>query len=172
PGAMGLLVAQCAAALGAGRVIVVGHGQRLDKARDLGFLVVDFDEGDPVQQVKELSEGKGAHLSLECAGTALAIRQAVEMVRKGGRVVFNGLPLESVELPMQKIVLEEIDLYGVRANQNTMEEVIPLMLRGAVSARSVITHVLPLRQFREAYDIFVARREGALKVVVKPQMGG
>src|SRR5947209_8692235 len=44
PGVMGLLVAECALALGAGRVIVVGRGRRLAKARELGHEVVDFTE--------------------------------------------------------------------------------------------------------------------------------
>jgi L-iditol 2-dehydrogenase len=168
PGAVGLLTAQCADAVGAGRVLVVGHGPRLAKVRELGFEAIDYDAGDPVEAVRAATGGRGVDMAIDTAGTALAIRQAIDMTRKGGRVVFTGVPLEPVEMPMQKIVLEEIDLYGVRANRNTCDEVIALMARGKVRAQPIITHRFPLTRFAEAYDTFVHRKGGALKVLVKP----
>ncbi|MDQ4081683.1 MAG: alcohol dehydrogenase catalytic domain-containing protein, partial [Actinomycetota bacterium] len=53
PGVMGLLVADCARALGAGRVIVIGRGRRLERAAELGHEVVDFEAEDPVARVRE-----------------------------------------------------------------------------------------------------------------------
>src|SRR6266852_5384246 len=47
-GPMGLLTADCALALGAGRVIVTGSGQRLLKAAELGFETVNYRQEDPV----------------------------------------------------------------------------------------------------------------------------
>ena len=55
PGVMGLLVADCARALGAGRVVVVGRGERLAKAAALGHEIVDVTAGDPVAAVRELT---------------------------------------------------------------------------------------------------------------------
>src|SRR5919202_6614516 len=125
-GPMGLLTADCAAALGAGHVIVTGSGERLAKARDLGFDVINYRESDPVEEVRARTGGRGAHVAVDTGGTTSSIRQAVDVLRKGGRVSFTGVPTEGdTALPMQKIVLEEIDLFGVRANRNTMEEVIP-----------------------------------------------
>src|SRR5207302_606231 len=80
-----------------------------------------------------------------------SIRQAVDVVRKGGRVAFTGVPTEGdTALPMQKIVLEEIDLFGVRANRNTMEEVIPLIESGRVRVAPLVTHTFRLDQYAEA----------------------
>jgi len=64
--------------------------------------------------------------------------------------------------------LEEVDLFGVRANRNTMEEIIPLMADGRVPAAKLITHHFPLRDFREALRTFNERIDGALKVIVEP----
>src|SRR3979490_2232492 len=79
-----------------------------------------------------------------------------------------GIPKEASSIDFQKIVLEEIDLYGVRANRNTMEEVIPLMADGRIPAVKLITHHFPLRDFREALPTFNERVDGALKVIVEP----
>jgi L-iditol 2-dehydrogenase len=168
PGVMGLLVAECAHALGAGRVIVVGRGRRLEKARELGHETVDFTEGDPVQAVRETTGGLGADVALECSGAAEAVGQCVEMVRKGGRVAVIGIPLQAASLPMPRTVLDEIDVVGVRATAGEMPRAIELAATGRLRLRELITHRYPLEDFGDAYATFTERRDGALKVIVHP----
>ena len=172
PGPLGLLIGDCALALGAARCIVTGAGERLDRARGLGFEVVDYRAGDVVEQVKALTGGRGAHVVIDSAGTVDSIGQAVAMTRKGGRVSFTGVPLEPVSLPMQKIVLEEIDLFGVRANPGAMDEAIALVEAGRIRAEAVITHRFPLERYDEALETFATRKDGALKVLVQPNGSG
>lgn len=167
-GGMGLLAAMCARALGAARVIVVGGGKRLERARDLGFETVDYHAKDPIAVVREMTGGRGVDVSIDSAGTTDSIRQALGVLRKGGRVAFTGIPKEAVAVDFQKIVLEELDLYGVRANRNTMEEVIPLLADGRIPAARLITHHFPLAEFSQALSTFNERRDGALKVIVQP----
>src|SRR3712207_4144841 len=107
PGVMGLLVAECAHALGAGRVIVVGRGARLAKARELGHEIVDFSAADPGAAVREATDGLGADVALECSGAPEAVGQCVELVRKVGRVAISGIPLSDARLPMPRTVLDE-----------------------------------------------------------------
>jgi L-iditol 2-dehydrogenase len=168
-GPMGLLTADCAMALGAGTVIVSGSGQRLVRAAELGFITVDYRAQDPVQEVRRLTGGQGADVAIDTGGTMASIRQCVDVLRKGGRVAFTGVPTEGdTPLPMQKIVLEEIDLFGVRANRNTMEEVIPLIVSGRVRVKPLVTHTFPLEDYGRALHTFAARLDGALKILVKP----
>lgn len=168
-GPMGFLTADCALALGAGSVIVTGSGERLARAREMGFLTVDYRAIDPVQEVRKLTAGKGAQVAIDTGGTADSIRQAVDVLAKGGRVAFTGVPTGGDSpLPMQKIVLEEIDLFGVRANRNTMEEVIPLIVSGRVRVKPLVTHTFGLADYGQALHTFAARIDGALKVLVQP----
>src|SRR3989441_1454959 len=167
-GGMGLLTAMCAHALGAARCLVVGGGRRLDRAKELGFETVDYHDGDPVARIRELTAGLGADVAVDSAGTKDSVRQAIGMVRKGGRVAFTGIPKEPSLVDFQKVVLEEIDLYGVRANRNTMEEVIPLMADGRIAARKLITQHFKLADFAEALRTFNDRVDGALKVIIEP----
>ncbi|MBX6342714.1 MAG: alcohol dehydrogenase catalytic domain-containing protein, partial [Thermomicrobiaceae bacterium] len=140
PGVQGLLAAECARATGAGRVIVVGRGERLRVAERLGYETVDSRAGDPVARVRDLTGGRGADAAIECAGTPATIRQAVEMVRRGGRVSVIGIPLEDAALPFQRIVLDEIDIAGVRAAAGEMTQVIPLVADGRLRLDELITH--------------------------------
>jgi L-iditol 2-dehydrogenase len=168
-GPMGLLTADCAMALGAGQVIVTGSGERLEKAAELGFVTVNYRQEDPVAAVRQRTDGRGAHVSIDTGGTTDSIRQAVDVLRRGGRVAFTGVPTEGdVALPMQKIVLEEIDLFGVRANRNTMTEVLPLIVSGRVRVKPLVTHTFPIEAYGEALHTFAERVDGALKVLVRP----
>jgi L-iditol 2-dehydrogenase len=168
-GPMGFLTADCALALGAAYVIITGSGERLERAASLGFTTVDYRSTDVLAEVRRLTDGKGANVAVDTGGTTQSIRQAVDVLRKGGRVAFTGVPTEGdAALPMQKIVLEEIDLFGVRANRNTMEEVIPLIVSDRVRVKPLVTHRFKLEDYSEALHTFAERIDGALKVLVQP----
>ena len=168
PGVMGLLVAECAQALGAGRVIVVGRGLRLQKGRELGYEAVDFSQADPVDAVRAATGGTGADVALECSGAPEAVGQCVEMVRKGGRVAVIGIPLEDARVPMPRTVLDEIDVVGVRAAAGEVPRAIELAATGRIRLGALITHRFGLEDFAAAYATFTERRDGALKVIVRP----
>lgn len=169
PGVMGLLVAESARVLGAGRTIVVGRGARLARAAELGHEVVDFTEDDPVAGVRELTGGRGADVALECSGDPAAVGQCVELVRKGGRVAVIGIPLRGAELPLRRMVLDEIDVVGVRAAAGEMPQAIALVAAGRIRPSQLITHTFALEEFAEAYRTFTERAGGALKVLVHPE---
>ncbi len=168
PGPMGLLAVECAWAVGAGRVLLVGAGDRLAKGAQYQAELVDYTARDPVSALLQATGGRGADVSIDCASTADTMIQAVQATRKGGTVVYTGVPLEPVQLPMQKIVLEEMDIFGVRANRGTCEESIPLIASGKVDVKSLITHVFSLEEFPRAYEVFTKRIDGALKVILHP----
>ncbi len=167
-GVMGLLVAECARVVGAGRVIVVGRGERLKRAADLGYETVDSGSQDPVAEVRATTAGLGVEVALECAGSAETIRWAVDVLRKGGRCSVIGIPMEAVELPIQRMVLDELDFVGVRANTGEMSDVVPLIADGRIRAGELITHRFGLREFAKAYQTFTSRLGAALKVIVRP----
>jgi L-iditol 2-dehydrogenase len=161
-GVMGLLAAECARALGAGRVVVLGRGERLAKAAALGHETVDVTAADPVEAVR------GADVALECSGDPAALAQCATLVRKGGRVAVIGIPMEDARVPLQRIVLDEIDIVGVRAAAGEVPEGIALAAAGEIRLAELITHRFALEDFADAYETFTQRRDGALKVIVRP----
>lgn len=168
-GAQGLLAILCCRSLGAGLVMVSGSGSRLEAARRLGAIPIDYHQEDVVDRVRELTGGLGARRVIECAGTADGIRTACLAAAKGGAVSVVSLPKEDVSLPVRRLVLDEIELVGNRANPNTLGRAIPLAMNWLSELSSLITHEFPLACYREAFDIFGGRKDGSLKVVLKPQ---
>ena len=167
-GAIGLLGADAARIRGAGRVIVVGRGQRLAKAAALGFETVNTAAGDPVGAVRAMTDGFGADVVLECAGVPEAVEWALEMLRRGGRCAAVGIPTVGVEIAMQRLVLDELELVGCRATAGEMRRVMPLVEQGRMRVRDVMTHRFALPEYEAALATFNDPGSGAIKIIVRP----
>jgi L-iditol 2-dehydrogenase len=167
-GPQGLMAILCAKALGAGRILAVGSGERLKKAEEFGAIPINYRDGDVLEKVKALTNGKGVPAVLECAGTAESITQACLAAAKGGVVSVIGIPHSDPSLPLKRIVLDEIEIIGNRANPNTATEAIGLLQNNRIDMRPLLTHRFSLREFDVALDIFEKRKDGAIKVATKP----
>jgi L-iditol 2-dehydrogenase len=167
-GAIGLLAGDAALICGAARVIIVGRGNRLETAAAMGFETVDTNAGDPVADVRRLTEDLGADVVLECAGVPETLTWAMEMLRKGGRCAMVGIPTEAVALTIQPIVLNELELVGSRASAGEMRRVIPFIANGRMRVKDLITHRFALAEYETALNTFNDRSSGALKIIIEP----
>jgi len=167
-GAQGLMSVMILRAMGVGKIMASGSGFRLKVAERLGAIPIDYRTENVVARVRELTGGMGARRVIECAGTAEGVRQACDAVAKGGAVSMVSLPSGDVPIPVRRLVLDEIDLYGNRANPNTLEPAIAMVRENRLDLAGLITHAFPLEDFSRALDIFTQRKENSLKVVIKP----
>ena len=168
-GAIGLLGGDAARVRGAARVILVGRTpRRLAKAAAMGFETVGSGAGDPVAAVREMTNGRGADVVLECAGAAETVRWGVDMLRRGGRCAVVGIPTEDALIPVQKLVLDELDLVGSRASAGEMRRVLPLVEQGRIRVREVMTHRFSLAEYATALATFNDSGSGAIKIIVAP----
>lgn len=175
-GAFGVLAAQVGRALGVGRLLLVGSGtQRLAFIRGLSVAdeVIDARDEEAVERVKQLTGGQGADVVIEFAGTAEAARDSVLMARRGGRVVLAGSTGPGRELSgvdLSVIVRGHLDILGALANPHGVSRRgLDLMARGLVDVQPLITHHFALPDFDQAWDTFVERRDGAMRVMLHPE---
>jgi L-iditol 2-dehydrogenase len=166
-GAFGALAASVARALGAARVALVGT--RADRMQRLSsFADVLLEPGDDVP----LALGGPPDLVVEFAGTAEAARQAILMARRGGRVVLAGSTGPGRELSgvdISAIVRGHLDILGSLANpRGISRRGLELLARGVVDVRPLITHHFSLDDFAIAWQTFVERRDGAIRVMLHP----
>ncbi|NWG04560.1 MAG: zinc-binding dehydrogenase [Syntrophaceae bacterium] len=170
PGPVGLFAAQVALAEG-GVVMVCGTSvdqHRLKLAEELGVHhVLNIDEDDSIKRVKELTEGYGADVVLECSGFPAAARIALDLVRKQGKYTQMGLFGGPIEIDFEKIAFKEIQVTGfVSQRRPAWKRALSLMGRGVIQGEKLISHRFPLDEWREAFDLF-ERREG-IKLVLIP----
>jgi L-iditol 2-dehydrogenase len=170
PGTVGLTAVQCAKLRGATEVVLTGtRDERLRLGTRVGAdHTVNVHAADPVEAVFELTDGQGADVVLESAGTHETVRQAIEMVRPAGRVGLIGNPGDGLSsIPAQRIVNLDLDVLGVKAQgRNATDRALRLMATPAFDASSLITHEFDLADIHEAMAVFEERRDGAVKVVV------
>jgi threonine dehydrogenase-like Zn-dependent dehydrogenase len=98
PGPIGLLAVAVAKALGASPVILTGtRNKRLAVGQELGAdRIVNINDEDAVDVVKQLTGGIGADYVIECAGTEATINQAIRMTNRGGKICLAAFPHEPV----------------------------------------------------------------------------
>jgi L-iditol 2-dehydrogenase len=167
-GPVGLLGGDAAMAMGAGRVIMVGRGLRLQKAIEMGFETVDSNAVDVVETVREMTAGLGPAVVLEAAGTPTTTNWALQMLRKGGRIATVGIPTEGVTIEMRDLVLYELELVGSRASAGEMRRVMPMVADGRIRLTEIMTHEFALADFAEALATFRDKDSGAIKITIKP----
>jgi L-iditol 2-dehydrogenase len=122
-----------------------------------------------VARVHELTDGLGADIAI-CANPVAATQtQAVELVRKRGRVVFfGGLSGNDpfTRLDANKIHYNEIQVIGSFSYHPVIhEQALQALARGQIQLRSLISRILALEQVSEAFEL--ASSGNALKVLVK-----
>ena len=114
-GGLGFSALQLARALNCGEIYVVEiNATKLASAKRLGATAIDANTGDPVEQIKEATNGKGVDVSLELIGSAKTMRQAFQCLAPLGRAALVGLTTESMSiLPYAELINKEAEIIGV-----------------------------------------------------------
>ena len=87
---------------------------KLALIKELGAVGIDANNGDPVEQIAEATNGKGVDVSLELIGSAKTMRQAVKCLCSLGRAALVGLTAESMSLsPYTELINKEVEIIGV-----------------------------------------------------------
>jgi L-iditol 2-dehydrogenase len=168
PGPIGLLCLKVLTAQGH-RVIVAGAGAdaiRLKTAQTFGAeAVVNVAVQDLPAVVRDLTDGRGVDVAIECAGVAASVRSCLDALRPCGQLTQVGHFGDRVELNYDWVAFKELEVRGsVGYTAATWDRVMRILAAGSVDLADVISHRLPLEQWREGFDL-CERKEG-LKVLL------
>jgi len=172
-GPIGCLHAVIAKARGAKKVIMSEINEsRLDLVRRFTSIdvFVDSSQQDVHEIVLAETNNLGADAAIVACPVGLVQEQAIDMVRKRGRVCFfGGLPINNchINLNSNRIHYDEIAIYGAFAYApKDFIEAFHLISEGKVPAAEFVTHILPLKDIAEGIDII--KKGLGIKVVLKP----
>ncbi len=169
PGPIGLLAVAVAKALGASPVILTGtRNGRLTIGRQLGAdRVININDEDAVEVVRQLTGGIGADYVVECAGSEATINQAIHMTNRGGRICLAAFPHDPVTTDIAHLVKNNIYVYGIRGEgRSATRRAMALMAEKRFDATKIHTHTFPLADLPTALRYARERVEDAIKVVV------
>src|SRR6266567_6433805 len=114
-GGLGFSALQLARAFGCREVYVVDiNPVKLASIATFGGIPVDATAGDPVEQIREATDGKGVDVSIELVGSAISMGQAVRCLGVFGRAALVGLTAETMSvLPYSEVINKEVEIIGV-----------------------------------------------------------
>ena len=194
-GAVGLFSVVTAFLLGAERVIAIDRlPERLELARKHGAETLDYTESDVVEELKQMTGGRGPDACIEAVGMEAhkaglegaydrakqalrletgrphAVREAIFACRKGGVVVILGvfggwIDKFPLGAAMNKgLTFRMAQVHGHRYVARMIEHV----ERGEVDPTFVATHTMSLDEAPRAYELFKHKLDGCVRVVFKP----
>jgi threonine dehydrogenase-like Zn-dependent dehydrogenase len=172
-GPIGLCATAGARLMGASLVIGVdGDETRLAFSRRMGAdVVLDYRSQDVVAEVKRLTGG-GADVSIEALGTQQTFASALRCLRPGGTLSSLGVYSGKLEVPYDAFAAGLGDHRIVTTlcpgGKERMRRLMELVRTGRIDLTPLLTHSYALDDIAEAYALFGDRRDGVLKVAVRP----
>jgi len=165
-GPIGLMMAMMFKASGAGKVIIAERAPyRLEHARKMEIgRVVDVNDESLVDVVMA-ETGIGVDVVADVTGSQLAT--AIEVARKGGKVLVFGVNTQAVaQFPQSEVTFKELQVLGTWLANATFPEAVRVLESGVLNIGGLITHTIPLTDIHQGLEA-LARGE-AVKIIVKP----
>ena len=169
-GPIGLMCQGAARALLGAEVYVTDLNEdRLNFARAQGASdVFPGRSRDPVQAVRERTQGEGADVVIDAVGAAATKQQSVLATRPGGAAVWIGLHENPISLNSYDLTLPEKQVLGsYAATMDEMRTALALMAGGKVDALPWVKR-FPIEQGAEAFGRMLAARGDDVKAVIVP----
>jgi D-arabinose 1-dehydrogenase-like Zn-dependent alcohol dehydrogenase len=146
-GGLGISAVQLARHFGAAEIYAVDiNAHKLEIAERFGGLPVNATAADPVEQIQELTHGRGVDVALELVGLALTMRQAVQSLAVLGRAALVGLTRETFKVaPYAELLNKEAEIIGV---SDHLASEIPVLLElartGKLDLSQGVIRAIPL----------------------------
>jgi threonine dehydrogenase-like Zn-dependent dehydrogenase len=124
-----------------------------------------------VDEVKKLTGG-GADVTIEALGTQATFESALRSLRPGGTLSSLGVYSGKLQVPYDAFAAGIGDHRIVTTlcpgGKERMRRLMEIVRRGRVDLTPLLTHTFSLDEITEGYELFGERRDGVLKVAIKP----
>jgi (R,R)-butanediol dehydrogenase/meso-butanediol dehydrogenase/diacetyl reductase len=170
-GPIGLVTTSVLRAVGVDQVIVVEPADvRKMKALAAGAdTVIDPKTGDVLEQLMDLTVGRGTDISFECAGVDAVLKTAIQGTRVGGTCVNVAIWGHEASVAMNDLVFREVNVLGSLAYANDHPATIKLIADGKVDPFQFITGRIGLDEIvTGGFDELINNKEENVKILVRP----
>jgi Zn-dependent alcohol dehydrogenase len=172
-GGVGLSAIQGARVAGASEIVAIDLvDSKLDLAKQVGATsTVNAGDGDPIEVVRSLTDGRGGDHVFEVIGLERTIQQSLEMTRPGGETILVGLPSESTDVVANAVKLIHENrtirgsMYGSCDFRHDVLRLLNLYEQGTLFLDELITRRLDLGHVQEGFEAMEAGDEARSVIV-------
>jgi threonine dehydrogenase-like Zn-dependent dehydrogenase len=159
-----------------GAALVIGIDAvpaRLEMAKRFGAnVVINYREQDPVAEVKKLTGGRGADVTIEALGQQVTFENALRATRPGGTLSSLGVYSGKIAVPYEAFYAglgdQKIVTTLCPGGKERMRRLMAMVANHRVDLTPLVTHRFALDNIAEAFDVFSSQRDGVMKVALKP----
>ena len=173
-GPIGLCATAGAKLKGAGFIVGVEPDPvRAEVAKKMGAdLVLDHTKGDAVAEIRRITNGRGVDVAIEALGTQATFESALRVLRAGGTLSSLGVYSGKLSVPLEPFAAglgdHKIVTTLCPGGKERMRRLMELVRHGRLDLRPLLTHTFSLERITEAYELFGQRRDGVIKVAIRP----
>ena len=174
-GPVGLMATVGARLLGAGLVIAVeSMPKRKELARHFGAeVVLDFEEVDPVEEIRQLTGGAGVDSAIEALGRQATFEACVQATRPGGTISNIGYHGDGEYVSIPRMA------WGVGMSDKTirtalcpggkerMARLLRLIESGRVDPTPLTTHTFDFANLGRAFEMMKNKEDGIIKPLIR-----
>ncbi len=168
-GTIGLTLLQIVKIAGAKRIAVIDLADaRLALAKKLGATItVNPSAGDPVKALKDMKIYEGWDVAFECVGIEKTIRNCLDIVRKGGKVMVVGVFGDETKVSMANIQDRETEVIGTLMYiRRDFVDAVDYLASKQVDGTPLVTGVFPLDKAADAFKEAMNTKKN-LKIMLK-----
>jgi threonine dehydrogenase-like Zn-dependent dehydrogenase len=136
-------------------------------------VIVDYTQGDPVEQIMDLTDGQGVDAAIEAFGFPETFEACVRVTKAGGRISnigYHGENPAPLQLPL--------DAFGLGMGDKTIRtglcpggnerltRIMRLMTSGRVDPSPMTTHEMPFDEIERGFRLMQTKAEGIIKPLI------
>ena len=147
--------------------------ERLKMSQLMGAdVVIDFNKVDPVEEIMNITDGRGVDVAIEALGTQQTFENCLRLLKPGGTLSSLGVYSTDLTLPLDAFNAglgdNKIITTLCPGGKERMRRLINVVASGRVDLQPLVTHRYSLDDIEDAYELFANQSDGVLKVAVTP----
>lgn len=165
-GPIGLSILQYAKYKGGKCIVSDIFDYKLDKALELGADYVVNGTKDVIGEIKRITNGMGANVSIDAACTPKTLETALQTTSAAGRLVVMGFADKPSQIPQATITIGEITICGSRLQTDKFPEVVQLFNERKLNPTDLISHEIHYSEIDKAINLIEDENERISKIIL------
>ena len=170
-GTIGLMITACAKVKNPAKIIVSDLSDtRLAVAKKMGAdVTINASEVDVKEAIMANTGGQGVDVSFEAVGITPACVQSLENLRSGGKAIWLGQGMKTVEIGMLDIVTRELSVSGsFTYGLEDFKSAVAMLNSGSIDPEPIISEIVPMGEGALWFEK-LKRPEELVKVILKEE---